>query len=111
VGRAGGFPRLGQIRRARLGLFARHFAETGRDYRDFHRFLHRVFLHRAEIMLASSCAAFRMIDDALCTSCRLSVDDPVMLIRIPCAPWMQLSSSSELLVPRSLDLTGDLEEI
>ena len=53
-----------------------------------------------KMMLAFSCAACWMIDDASCTSCSESVDEPVMLIRIPCAPWMQLSSSSGLLMAR-----------
>src|SRR6266404_3689047 len=44
-------------------------------------------------MLAFSCAAFWITEDASCTSCKVRLELPEILMRMPCAPWMVLSSN------------------
>ena len=49
-----------------------------------------------KMMLASSCATFCTSAEASCTSCKVRLEEPVMLMSTPRAPWMAPSSSSGL---------------
>ena len=83
-----------------MRLLAGDFAETRGDHGDLHRFLHRVVLHRAENDVGILMRGLLNDRRSFVNFVQRRLDEPVTLIRMPCAPLMQLSSSSGLLMAR-----------